>query len=202
MSVAELQKLEPDVFSNERPTVDQMLELQKIGVVLGKEQYSLKSSRKMGHAHFFLPRHVEEVVSDDLRDTFRYSDHRFTGRVGRTGFRRWSMRIAEIFWVSSDVTTDGEQLRTNDCYRASYQFEWTDRSVVTALKTLHARQLNWDDKFYDPYANDQPSQKAYKPEFLGLIEQSERMNALDCERLIAGMVEFAEVSNSDGALVR
>ncbi len=130
------------------PNVEQMLELAKIGVVTAKEQEKLKESSRANNAHLFLAKQIEGYAISEIDDEADYYwSHRFTGRVARTGYRQWSMRIAEAFWVQDEsLAEEGTPSKNiNDGYRASYVFEWGQDAVNTAFKHVHARALTVAD---------------------------------------------------------
>src|SRR5690606_9638385 len=85
------------------PSIEHLIELQGIGVALAKRQSSLLESRYSDRAHLFLPKELRgyELPLDEhpYEWTLRY-----VGRVARTDFRRWSMRIAESYWLRDDLT--------------------------------------------------------------------------------------------------
>jgi hypothetical protein len=178
-------------LSISQPSVGQMLELQKIGVVLAKEQKKLKRSRQKGNAHIFLSEQVErsEVLANDKE--LRYSSHRFTGRVARIGYHQWSMRLAEAFWIR-DL-----ELGQDDGFRASYTFEWNDSTVLRAFKNVRARRDDEAESY-----SDEPTIKALEKlehwtDFWAVIGQTEVVSGADCSLLIASMKAYGDESRSD-----
>jgi hypothetical protein len=179
-----------------KPSVDQMLELQKLGVVMAKNQKKLKQSRKKENAHIFLAREIEHPEAESSME--RFSTYRFTGRVARTGFRRWSMKIVEAFWTreiaefSEDI--DDQERHEDDGYRASYSFAWTDKEVLKSIKNVRPKKLYHQEN----YQAERPidilegieTEVATWEQFhkIGIVSMA------DCELLINSMRDFGQTS--------
>lgn len=206
--------------SGEAPSVDQMLELQKIGVVSAKEQAKLKKSSRADNAHLFLAKQIDGYDSTPFGEDFYWS-HRFTGRVARTGFRQWSMRIAEAFWVQDEVADERGEVginKPNDGQRTTYKFEWSNERVLLATKNIHTHELNMAEVLAPAMpdlvmvgGNDitmieqarvavwsdedrTPSQMPLDPELDQAQLASEFVSAADCERLASDMRMFSASS--------
>jgi hypothetical protein len=205
-----------------RPTVGQMRELQKIGVVLGKRQGSLRESKAAANARLFLPKQVDGYDFAATDDSEYYWSHRFTGRVAKTGINQWSMRIVEIFWVKDEETGH------NDGNRTAYRFEWTNRSVLTALKQVHVRKAQIPDssRVYHAQMVEQPqlvlcgggdalvieerpaitaviddpdvmpSSEPFGPVMTNALEQTKFISQADCDKLAGDMQAFSQISRT------
>ena len=167
------------------PEPEQLFEIARIGICLAKEQGKLRESRQTYNAHIFLADELSYVEVKSEED-YQQTTHKFIGRIGRIGFRHWSMRIAEPYWVSD---TDGE-----DGYRASYIFEWTDKGVLQAKRRMKAKS-DPDDSPDDSVLLQQ-SGSDIQPDFLHAVTQYETISKADCGELILAMKEFTDVSRS------
>lgn len=195
-----------DVDSYEsRPTPVQMTELVSIGMSLAKDQEMIRGSRQDSNAHIFLAKGLETLEFYNEED-HRYTLQRFTGRVARIGYRRWSLRIAESYWENDQNREDG--------YRATYKFEWTPVQVLQADKHVHVKNV---DELYDPElppmvalnehdasdlrrqsqrlgAREYINRQITESEFLPLIHELERVSDADCQTLAQDMRQFSETS--------
>lgn len=212
-------------ISSSLPSVEQILELQRIGVVTAKEQEKLKESPRSDNTHLFLAKQIEGYLESEISGEPYYWAHRFIGRVARTGYRQWSMRIAESFWVQDESVAEGEEFpsKINDGYRASYIFEWKKDEVLRALMSIHARDL-YDTQPVDGEI-DQPDlclpiedirmiftrprplfdrQKGYLPidgntqnDYLQIVKDTANLSAGDCNLLAQDMLRFSELTLSE-----
>lgn len=126
------------------PTVQQMLELKLLGVMTAKSQQKLKGSKSFNNAKLFMIKEVDGYICTEDKQEPYYWAHRFTGRIARKGlqkkgYQKWSMRIAESFWMQNEKTG------INDGCRATYKFEWTDESVILAWKNIHVTERVRED---------------------------------------------------------
>lgn len=206
--------------SGETPSVDQMLELQKIGVVTAKEQQKLKESSRADNAHLFLAKQIDGYASTPFGEDYYWS-HRFTGRVARVGFRMWSMRIAEAFWVQDELS-DRKNVagidKPNDGHRTTYQFEWTNDRVLRAAKHIHINEMVMTNVLAPAQPNlvlagsngidsieqgravlwgDEDQTPAATPLSSSLLEAKEMsdfVSSADCDRLASDMLQFSASS--------
>jgi hypothetical protein len=123
--------------SKMKPSVEQMLNLQRIGVVVAKSQQKLKGSDNFDKAKLLMLREIDGYDFTEHDGRPYYWAHRFTGRVARKGFQKkgfqhWSMRIAESFWVQDEKTG------VNDGHRTTYKFAWNEDQILTAEKNICA----------------------------------------------------------------
>ena len=174
------------------PTVDQMFEIQRVGVVLGKSQNKLRAILRSNNAHFFLTKELERPEMTLENEGLRYSTAHFAGRVARIGPRRWSMRVIEAFWVR-DVDLDED-----DGYRSSYVFEWTRNNVLQAVRSIHAINLVEDGENY----NAEPpavaaSQVEHWTSFWQGVQLFETLGEADCQQLIQDMQIFGKNFDDD-----
>jgi hypothetical protein len=180
----------PEIKS--KPKIEQMFELQRLGIVLAKEQQKLKKSRRYANAHIFLAKEVERSEITESSEHFRYSSHRFTGRVARIGYREWSMRVVEAFWLR-----DIEQ-ELDDGFRSSYTFEWTDKGVTKAMKNIWASK---PEEEYVRYVAEKPADALERIEhwvgFWGGVAAIEMVSQADCTRLIGEIEAFSQVSREE-----
>lgn len=161
------------------PSVEDLLSLQKHVVLLGKGQKKLRGSTNADNAHLIMPKEIDGFEMAGNRDEDRYWSHRFTGRVARTSYRLWSMRIVEIFWIKQ------EESGANAGHRTSYQFEWTNKNVLLAARYIHA------------YTQTPPESRRenYPRLFNDAIDQFESVSSGDCELLATEMSAFRDASN-------
>lgn len=167
-----------------KPKPDQMFQLASIVVCLAKEQGKLRPHKNAERTHFFLP-HELETLDFDEEEGFRHNVHRYIGRVGKTGFQKWTMRIAEPYWVTGADGVDG--------YRSSYMFEWRKHSVDTALHSIHVHQEVSEPSLI-PSA---PDLGELQPDFLHASLQFEQVSKHDCSRLISDVSSFSNASRYD-----
>lgn len=163
-----------------KPIPDQLFRLASIGVCLAKEQGKLKESRQADNAHIFLAQDNEVIEVHDEEEYSR-STHKFIGRIARVGYKRWSMRIAEPYWVSAE---DGE-----DGYRATYAFEWTDKETIFASKRMNAKAP--EENFMVDLKPEEVDAAMLQPDFLHAVSEFETMSSADCVDLIKAMHEFS-----------
>lgn len=206
--------------SGEKPSVEQMLELQKIGVVTAKEQQKLRESSRADNAHLFLAKQIDGYDRTPFDDDYYWS-HRFTGRVARVGFREWSMRIAEAFWVQDELTGRQDVAgidKPNDGHRITYQFEWTNDRVTKFAKHIHIHEIDMP-KVLAPaqpqlalvgmgstdlieqgknvlWSGDDraPDNEPLSAPLVDALAVSEFVSAADCERLANDMLAFSASS--------
>jgi hypothetical protein len=168
------------------PTPQQMARLGAIGVCLGKDDGRFVESRKKASAHIFLGRQNENLEIDD-DNGMRYSTHNFTGRVERTGYRLWSMRIAEAYWVRGNDDEDEEE--TNyDGYRTSYFFEWTNKEVLTAHRFMSVKS----EKIYTDVLLDDAADIQSDPVLGHAAGQYAMLSGGDCELLMRDIKMFRD----------
>jgi hypothetical protein len=207
-----------------KPTVDQMFDLQNIGVVMAKDQDLLKPSRKTDKAHLFLSEQLSGYDFFPQNGDEYFWTHRFTGRVARTSFRNWSMRIVEAFWVKREEEDEvGDKKLINDGFRNAYVFEWSHRRVLQAIKLTHAKQpaaitdetkpsfdlgLQLGQAAHLLKAHDaegvatiqlpetRPSTEPLGAVMLEAIEQAEQITSSDCELLARDLRKFSEASTA------
>lgn len=175
------------VLEQRRPSVEQMRELLSLGVVLAKDQSKLRRSPSE-RAHIFLSQEVEQIENID-EDSFKYSVHRFTGRIARTGHRRWSMRLAEAYW-ERDREADAV-----DGYRTSYSFEWTDKSVITAVKAIHVLNTEEEERLDDVQRVDGSMDSiGHWADFWGAVASFGQLSEENCAALILNVSSYGEQS--------
>lgn len=163
------------------PRPDQLFRLAAIGICLAKEQGKLKESRFTERAHIFLSRDIETIEVHSNED-YKCSRHKFIGRIGRIGYKHWSMRIAEPYWVSAEDGDDG--------YRATYRFEWTNKNVFLAKKNMKAKHEGEEEIPIAELALDQLS-----PDFLHAVNEFQTVSEADCNQLISEMDRFSRTPN-------
>lgn len=96
-----------------KPAVDQMWEINRLGMSVAVAQGKLKKGRK-DNAHIFLP-HEHEVFEAPDENGMRYSTRRFVGRIAKVGWQRWSMRVVEAYWmrgIDDEGLPDPEKMST------------------------------------------------------------------------------------------
>lgn len=167
------------------PEPEQLFEIARIGICLAKEQGKLKESRQTDNAHIFLADELNYVEVKSEED-YQQTTHKFIGRIGRVGFRHWSMRIAEPYWVSDEGGEDG--------YRLSYIFEWSDKEVLTAKRLMKAKS-DPEDKPDDSVLLVQGGDDI-QPDFIYAVSQYESMSKADCEILISNIKDFSATSRT------
>ncbi len=172
------------------PVPDQMHALASAVVCVAKEHGKKKASDQAERAYLLMPKKLETRVQDEAGEYSHHVTHRFTGRIARTGYRRWSMRMTEPYWVN----TEDEMCS----YRSVFAFEWTNKDVVMAVKRVTADMSELDD--YVPGLDLQPAALDFgmlQPDFLGAVVQYETMNGADCDQLIDDVREFGAQSLRD-----
>jgi hypothetical protein len=165
------------------PAPEQMFTLAGSVVCLAKDQGKKKASSRAERAHILLPKSLESRVEDEEGEYTHHVTHRFIGRVARTQYRRWSMRLMEPYWVNSADESVS--------YRSTFAFEWTDKNVVMAAKRIRTDMSELDD--YVPDLDLQPVTPDFdtlQPDFLGALVQYGAMTGADCDRLIEDVREF------------
>ncbi|HVI60858.1 MAG TPA: hypothetical protein VM535_01735 [Candidatus Saccharimonadales bacterium] len=168
------------------PTPHQMFTLAAATVCLAKDSGRKKASNYNERFHVLLPKSVESRVEDEEGEYSHHITHRYLGKVGRTGYRRWAMRLTEPYWISSEEETAS--------YRSNYAFEWTHQSVVLATKKLTVEMSELDEA---PDYGLQPVNfdiDMLQPYFLDAANQYETMSGADCSRLIDDVREFGAQS--------
>ncbi len=208
----------------EKPTVEQMFELNRLGVRAAVEQGVLRRSpkRDVEHAHIFLADQQEEVEESD-ENGMRYSTHRFTGRIARVGYQRWSMRIAESYWirgidpVREEVDEEAEETvgKNQDGFRANYLFEWSRAGVMYAKKKIHVTYKCPQeilDSRVNSFDNPEPDYKLIKevyltdelhkrglnyPNMITAADEIQRVSRADCDRLITDIAYFHERATAE-----
>lgn len=207
----------------EKPTVEQMFKAARMYRLIAQTEARDKrgesrwrSSNKDKRVQVFLPRSLFGLMLKE--DTFRYSEHRFTGRVAYRGLQRWSMRIAERY----HIRTDDEQAQVNgtqdDGYRTVYRFEWNNTKVLVAEKHTRALRRPGDIDEYTPLpptivpANRAGISQLHRAageynaleyirtdivnrEMKHIVHEYERVSQGDCDRLISDLQSFREAGN-------
>lgn len=171
--------------STHRPTVDQMLELQKISVVLAKVQKKFRKGSYDDNSHVFIPKGIQNIEIVDGDEGFRYSRQSYLGKVARVGFQSWRMRITERFEVNDYLAGD-------DGLRHSYEFEWDKRGVHVAKKVFHACELPRDES--DTAEN--VIMILAEPDYISFTQNIENVSRGDCDLLVRDMQKFSEASNA------
>lgn len=156
----------------EAPSIEHLIELQGIGVALAKRQASLRESKDTDRAHLFMPKELRGYELPKQEHPYEWT-LRYVGRVARTDYRRWSMRITESYWLRDDLTDQNEGFRTQ------YSFEWTDKDVITASKRIRARFLPIAAKGFEDAES---------------IREAD-VTAVDCENLSYDMRQFGDASH-------
>ena len=172
----------------ELPRPEQMFKLAAAVVCLARDQGKKKASSQVERAHILLPNKLETRVEDDEGQYTHHVTHRFTGRIGRIGYRRWSMRMTEPYWVNSEEETSS--------YRSFFAFEWTDKDVVMASKRVAVDMSELDEDPVPDYglqpATIDPA--IFQPDLVNAVSQNEIVSAADCDRLIDDVREFGAAS--------
>ena len=166
------------------PTPEQLFKIASIGICLAKNQGKFRGSREKENAHLFLADELEYVEiqkNDDQQTT-----HKFIGRVGRIGYKHWSMRLAEAYWVSKGGNDDG--------YRLTYKFEWTDKDTLIAQRHLHAKEDEDDIPFGFSINPETVDDLMFEPDFLNAVNQFGHVSKADAESLTRSMQLFSDTS--------
>jgi hypothetical protein len=161
---------------------EQMFALASAVVCLAKDQGRKKASSRAERAHILLPKRVELYSGQD--DEYMHITRRFIGRIGRIGYRRWSMRVVEPYWVNTEEESSS--------YRSTYAFEWTHEDVVTATK-----KITVDSSSYDCGYGFQPEMidaSMFEPDFLNAELKNANMSAADCDLLLDEVRDFGSLS--------
>lgn len=195
-----------------KPTVDQMLEINRLGVCVALAQGRLRPGKK-DSSHIFLASENYSMEECD-EEGGRYSTHKFIGRIAKVGYHRWSMRIAEARWVRGEDDPDGIPGKNQDGYRASYMFEWSRAGVMYARRHLKAYHVGpvriidsrvdaqtpdnpheWNDLLKEIYASEGLRQAGkVHPNLHTAVRQFSQISRGDCDLLIADMASFSELS--------
>lgn len=192
-----------------KPTVEQMAELNRLGVCAAIEKGNLRKSHKAESAHIFLPAEYEQIEEADTLG-MRYSTHRYVGRIARVGFQRWSMRIAESYWLRG-IDNEEEKIGHNqDGYRTSYFFEWSKSGVMYANKHTRAQTkstveavssrvlaIGRGEPMHEAVSDVMVSEMIRKkgtvrPELLVAAKEFCTVSEADCELLIRDMHTYIE----------
>jgi hypothetical protein len=165
-----------------KPSPEQLFQVASIGICLAKDQGKFKASKNAESAHIFLANELEYV---EVRSEEEYlsSIHKFIGRIGKTGYKEWSMRLAEPYWISAGNENDG--------FRASYIFEWTDKNVVKSLKKMHAKR---PEEYGESLMPEVIEQEIFSPDLVHAVNEFETVSAADCRELIGSMQAFSSAS--------
>lgn len=165
------------------PEPDQLFTLAGVAVCAAKEHGKKKASNQAERAHILLPRSLDLFEADDNGD-YMHVTHRFIGRIERTDYRRWSMRLIEPYWVNTEEESSS--------YRTIFAFEWTKEDVITATKKIILGQPeDIPDYGLQPVTLDD---RVLQPDFLNAMNQHQAVSGADCERLIDDVREFASAS--------
>lgn len=110
---------------NDAPSPKQLFELASHAVVLANEQGKLRQTNAK-KARFFVPEEIEGMYeSGDNQTEVR---QKIAGRIGKVGFRLWSMRLTDTYWVlQPDERWQGT--------RSVYRFQWSDRETKLSERT-------------------------------------------------------------------
>lgn len=200
----------------EMPTVEQMVELNAVSIrtVLGHGK--LRKSAQHKSAHIFLADELHTIEEPD-EIGMRYSTQRFVGRIAKVGFHRWSMRIAESYWVRGIDGEDDTVGENQDGYRASYMFEWSKAGVMYAKKHLHVfrkdpvaiikSRIEGEPSFSLDGLVEEVSQAdllrrkgLVHPQVFFVLKEMERVSRADCDSLIQDITSFGEASTSEEVL--
>lgn len=164
-----------------KPSPDQLFRLAAIGVCIAKDQGKLKESTQADNAHIFLSADAE-VIEVHNEEEYLRSTHKFIGRIAKIGYKRWSMRIAEPYWISASDGDDG--------YRATYSFEWTNKETVYARKHMHARGA-WEGVLISGLLPERIDEIMYEADFLHAVNEFETVSGADCGELVRAMDDFS-----------
>lgn len=173
------------------PKPEQLFKLASAVVCLAKDQGRKKASDRADRAHILLPRRLESLSSEKDGGNAHYVTHSFTGRIARTAFRKWSMRLTEPYWVG----TEEQQCS----YRSFYTFEWTDKDVVLAVKRTRVDMSGLDESENGlvPDYGLQPitiEEEIFQPDLVNAVIQFETMSAADCDQLAGDVRAFTTAS--------
>lgn len=168
-----------------QPTVDQMLELQKISVVMAKDQRKFKKGNQDDNSHVFIPNGIQNVETIEGEDGFRYSRKSYLGKVARIGFQSWRMSIIERFEISDYESGD-------DGLRNTYRFEWSKAGVNLAKKVFHTCELPEDER--DTAENS--VMVLAEADFIGLAQNMQSVSRGDCDLLVRDMQNFRDASRA------
>lgn len=166
------------------PTTEQLFHIARIGILTAKNQGRFRSSQHSENAHLFLADEIETVSFNGEQD--RQTTQKYIGRVGRKGYRHWSMRIAAPFWVSSDGEDDG--------FRMTYKFEWTKNKTLIAKRHLHAKADPDIPEFGESLLPVTVDDLMFEADFLHAASEFERVSRADADQLIRDMEAFRILS--------
>ncbi len=197
---------------HEKPNVEQMFTLAKACKIIAQTETRnrqgegrWRASNKDRRVQIFLPRSVFELALTE--DDFRYTEHRFTGRLAYRGIHGWSMRMSERYHIRAEDEEAQVAGTQGDGYRATYKFEWTKDAVLVAEKRVHAISVASPDAQIVPdlqsihsieeviqadYVNsaETPVTADFSPVFSSAVREYNRISHADCDALIAGVQNF------------
>lgn len=166
----------PNIY--ERPSPGQAFRIASIGMTLANRQGKTRPSREAENAHLFLPKRSEEAVVTE-QEKMMIKTHGFLGRIAKVGYRQWSMRITEPFWVEGEDQSDWS--------RNIYKLEWTSDRVTRAEKQII---IPHDDEIVSNLQPEEVSPDIFMPDILHADQQMRSLTAADCQVLIRDMNEF------------
>ncbi len=196
----------------EKPDVEQMFTLAKVCKIIAQTETRnrhgegrWRASNKDRRVQIFLPRSVFGLALTE--DDFRYTEHRFTGRLAYRGIHGWSMRMSERYHIRAEDEEAQVAGTQGDGYRSTYKFEWTKDEVLVAQKRVHAIQVISPDAQIVP--DLQPIQDIEEviradcingaetamtigggSAFSSAIREYSRISRADCDALIADVQNF------------
>lgn len=176
------------------PTPKQLFRIVSIGMGLAKNQGSIRGSKIAENAYIFLPNWLEQEELGG--DTYRATVHKYVGRVARTGYRKWGLRLREgVYLVEGNesipiLTLSGEEAEINlttaqSGYTNTYTFNWTDKRVLDAQKKIH--KFEQQGTIFDYMGG--------WADFREITNKLEVVSKADCEALIEHMQNFSRASH-------
>ncbi len=169
-----------------KPVPEQLFRLASVVICLAGQQGKIIQSKRANNAHIFLP---NEIETDIIREQeCARINQKIIGRIARTGYRQWSMRLAEPYWVSADQKDD-------DGYRVTYAFEWNQKEAVTARKHMKTKVCD-DIEDYESVLMPVLDVDMLQPDFLHAQLQCELVSYGDCDQLISKAQEFSQTSQT------
>jgi hypothetical protein len=188
--------------ATQAPLPEQMFKMARIIGGISKRQQVIIRNTKKDRAHYFLPQIAENyAVFPD--NGIGEEAWRYTGRIARTGFREWSLFMANPYHslvakrVEKPDSYDPEIILVQDGFRATYAFCWDNNRVIRAEKRIVAVDPMTKDPRLVAEIPEDDIPDELSVEHLVIRNALRSMNRGDCDRLIEDLCKFHSSALTD-----